>query len=75
MVLCTGHAIPCKVMVPVLITKRMSAMKPWEENTNYQLGTKYQKDRYQTEVKTSLINNDMYYYPDTISRDDADSVL
>ncbi len=46
----------------------------WEENTNYQLGTKYQKDRYQTEIKTSLINNDMYYYPDTISRDDADSV-
>lgn len=46
----------------------------WEENTNYQLGSKYQKDRYQTELNTSLINNDMYYYSDAISRDDADSV-
>ena len=46
----------------------------WEENTNYQLGTKYQKDRYQTELTSNLINNDMYYYPDTLSRDEADSV-
>lgn len=46
----------------------------WEENTHYQLGTKYQKDHYQTELNTSLINNDMYYYPDTISRDEASSV-
>lgn len=46
----------------------------WEENTHYQLGSKYQKDRYQTEVNTSLINNNQYYYPDTISRDDANSV-
>ncbi len=46
----------------------------WEENTNYQLGTKYQNDRYQTELTSNLINNDMYYYPDTLSRDEADSV-
>ena len=41
----------------------------WEENANYQLGTKYQNDRYQTELTSNLINNDMYYYPDTLSRD------
>ncbi len=46
----------------------------WEENTHYQLGTKYRKERYQTELNASLINNDMYYYPDTITRHDADSV-
>lgn len=46
----------------------------WEENTNYQLGSKYQKEHYQTELNTSLVNNDMYYYPDTISRDSANSV-
>lgn len=46
----------------------------WEENANYQLGTKYQNDRYQTELTSNLINNDMYYYPDTLSRDEADSV-
>ncbi|WP_316677258.1 TonB-dependent receptor domain-containing protein [uncultured Tolumonas sp.] len=46
----------------------------WDENTNYQLGTKYKKERYQTELNTSLINDNMYYYPDTISREQANSV-
>jgi len=45
----------------------------WEQTTNYQLGTQFKRDAYQTELMTSVIDTETFYYPDSASRYNPDS--
>ena len=45
----------------------------WEQTTNYQLGTQFKRDAYQTELMASVIDTEIFYYLDSASRYNPDS--